>query len=124
MFAKNTIEKLNGICRDEVQQAYAEHGDMFSSDNEAWGVMMEEIEEAKQGMKTVDKAMKNFFQSTRTAWADDMERRGCLNVIQRYALLCAAECCQIAACAAKAVPGVYNAGSAPKVKDEDESEGE
>ena len=122
MFAKNTIEKLNGICRDEVQQAYAEHGDMFSSDNEAWGVMMEEIEEAKQGMKTVDKAMKNFFQSTRTAWADDMERRGCLNVIQRYALLCAAECCQIAACAAKAVPGVYNAGSAPKVKDESEGE--
>lgn len=122
MFAKSTIEKLNGICHDEVQQAYAEHGDMFSSDNEAWGVMMEEIEEAKQDMKTVDKAMKNFFQSTRTAWTDDMERRGCLTIIQRYALLCAAECCQIAACAAKAVPGVYNAGSAPKVKDEIEGE--
>lgn len=124
MFAKNTMKNLDAICTDELQQAYAEHGDMFSSDNEAWGVMMEEIEEAKQGMKTVDKAMKNFFQSTRTAWADDMERKGCLTVIQRYALLCAAECCQIAACASKAVPGVYNAGSTQKVKDEDESEGE
>lgn len=124
MFARNTLEKLNGICHDEVLQAYAEHGDMFSSDNEAWGVMMEEIEEAKQNMKTVDKAMKNFFQSTRTAWTDDMERQSCLTVIQRYALLCAAECCQIAACAAKAAPGVYNAGSASKVKKADEGEDE
>lgn len=121
MFANNTMKNLDAICTDELKQAYAEHGAMFSSDNEAWGVMMEEIEEAKQNMKTVDKAMKNFFQSTRTAWTDDMERQSCLTVIQRYALLCAAECCQIAACAAKAAPGVYNAGSAPKVKDEDES---
>lgn len=122
MFANNTMKNLDTICTDELKQAYAEHGDMFSSDNEAWGVMMEEIEEAKQDMKIVDKAMKNFFQSTRTAWTDDMERKGCLTIIQRYALLCAAECCQIAACAAKAAPGVYNAGSAPKVKDEDEGE--
>lgn len=122
MFANNTMKNLDAICTDELKQAYAEHGDMFSSDNEAWGVMMEEIEEAKQDMKTVDKAMKNFFQSTRTAWTDDMERQSCLTVIQRYALLCAAECCQIAACAAKAAPGVYNAGSAPNVKDEDEGE--
>lgn len=122
MFAKNTMKNLDAICTDELQQAYTEHGDMFSSDNEAWGVMMEEIEEAKQDMKIVDKTMKNFFQSTRTAWTDDMERKGCLTIIQRYALLCAAECCQIAACAAKAVPGVYSAGSAPKVKDEDEGE--
>lgn len=124
MFANNTMKNLDAICTDELQQACAEHGYVFSSDNEAWGVMMEEIEEAKQDMKTVDKAMKNFFQSTRTAWADDMERQSCLTVIQRYALLCAAECCQIAACAAKAAPGVYNAGSAPKVKEADESEDE
>lgn len=124
MFADNTMKNLDAICTDELKQACAEHGYVFSSDNEAWGVMMEEIEEAKQDMKTVDKAMKNFFQSTRTAWSDDMERQSCLTVIQRYALLCAAECCQIAACAAKAAPGVYNAGSAPKVKEADESEDE
>lgn len=127
MFAKNTLEKLNGICHDEVLQAYAEHGDMFSSDNESWGVMMEELEEVKQNMKTVGKAMKNFFDSTRTAWADEMERRNCLTIIQHYALLCAAECCQVAACAVKAAPGVYNPDVEPqknKIKVKDESEDE
>lgn len=109
MFADNTMKNLDAIWTDELKQSCAEHGYVFSSDNEAWGVMMEEIEEAKQDMKTVDKAMKNFFQSTRTAWTDDMGRQSCLNVIHRYALLCAAECCQIAACAAKAATGVYNA---------------
>ena len=114
MFAEMTLKNLEAICKDELMQAYAEHGDMFSSDNEAWGVLMEEIEEAKQDMKVVEKSMKTFFDSTRTSWDGDMARQSCLNVIKHYALLCAAECFQVAACAAKAMPGVYNANADDK----------
>lgn len=116
MFANNTLDNLNHIEAEELEQAYKEHGVLYASDNETWGVLMEEIEEAKQNMKVVEKSMKNFFESTRTAWADPNERRGCLNVIRHYALLCAAEWCQVAACAKKALAGTR--GTKPESEDE------
>lgn len=99
MFAEKTMEKLTDIIADEQKNAETVYGKTYSSRHEAYGVLAEEVDEAKERMEQISACLKEYFSAVRF---DEDGMKEIANM-SREALMCAAECCQIAACCGKAI---------------------
>ena len=99
MSYKKTMEGVKYLVQNEFDMACEDNGDSFSSDHEAFSVILEEVAESKEEMYTIIDCMHGLWRSVR----DDRKNGDILTDIERHARRLACEAIQVAAMARKAM---------------------
>lgn len=95
------VEKLLDM---ELTLANKDHGDRFHSLHEGYGVLREELDEAKEERQAVSDAFGDIMYYIRTEKYDEL--RGCLTEMRHHAVLAACEYIQVAAMCNKMLWGM------------------
>lgn len=96
---KKTMEGVKYLVQNELDMACEENGDSFSSDHEAFSVILEEVAESKEELQIVIDCMSGLWRSVR----QDNKNGNILTDIERHARRLACEAIQVAAMARKAM---------------------
>lgn len=99
MSYKKTMEGVSYLVQNELDMACEDNGDSFSSDHEAFSVILEEVAESKEEMYIIIDCMHGLWRSVR----DDRKNGDILADIERHARRLACEAIQVAAMARKAM---------------------
>ena len=99
MSYKKTMEGIKYLVQNELDMACEDNGNSFSSDHEAFSVILEEVAESKEEMYTIIDCMHGLWRSVR----DDRKNGDILTDIERHARRLACEAIQVAAMARKAM---------------------
>ena len=99
MSYKKTMEGVKYLVQNEVDMACEDNGNSFSSDHEAFSVILEEVAESKEELQIVIDCMNGLWRSVR----QDNKNGGILTDIERHARRLACEAIQVAAMARKAM---------------------
>lgn len=97
---KKLKEAVKPLVESELLMASKDHGDRFHSAHEAYAVILEEYEEAKESFDYVDDSIETFWGFVMTN--DNRHKKVLLDDIESKAIHTACECIQIAAMARKA----------------------
>ena len=96
-------EAVKALIAQELSMASKDYGDRFHSAHEAYAVILEEYEEAKEELNNIEYALADFWGCVRFPdYSDDHEQNAHLSDLERTAINAACECIQIAAMARKA----------------------
>jgi hypothetical protein len=96
-------ESVKELVAQELSMASKDYGDRFHSAHEAYAVILEEYEEAKEELSNIEYALANFWGCVRFPdYSEDSEPNAHLSDLERTAINAACECIQIAAMARKA----------------------
>ena len=95
------IEEVKELIEKEYGRAGAKFGLTNHSDHESYAILLEELEEAKNEMYSLEKYMKEFWEQVKGDFAP-YGKFTCCQDMERRALLCACEMIQVAAMAKKA----------------------
>lgn len=104
MMAK-LIAAVEQLVNDEYAHASKDHGERFHSQHEAYAIIKEEVEEAKESLIKSENTLCNIWSCNCRRDSDDMYDYR-LRSLKRFAVDAAAECIQVAAMAHKAQQGV------------------
>lgn len=100
---KKLKEAVKPLVESELLMASKDYGDRFHSAHEAYAVILEEYEEAKEELSNIEYALANFWGCVRFPdYSDDSEPNAHLSDLENTAICAACECIQIAAMARKA----------------------
>lgn len=100
MSYKKTMEGVKYLVQNELDMACEENGDSFSSNHEAFSVILEEVAEARDELAVVIDCMNGLWRAVR----NDNDKNGdILTDIERHARRLACEAIQVAAMARKAM---------------------
>lgn len=100
-------ETLGVIASSETGRAKEVHGTTYSSHHEAYGVLAEEVQEAGEEHKSVQKHMEQLLRFVRTDYTEGIA--DCLKVLKQDAIRAAAESVQVAAVCEKWMEGLDHA---------------
>ena len=92
---------VEGLVDQELQLASEEHGSNFHSAHEAYAVIQEEVDEAKDAMGYVEEWMRFVWDRVKK----DIEEPELFVHLKEYAMAVACEAIQVAAMAEKALRG-------------------
>lgn len=95
-------EQVTKLVDFELEMANKEHGERFNSAHEAYAVMKEEYEEAKDNFRDVDFWLNGLF------WKNCKRDNNCVSYakfIKNKAIYAACECIQVAAMTQKFIDG-------------------
>lgn len=95
------IEEVAQCVEREYGRASSDHGPVNHSDHESYAVLLEEVEEARDEVASLERSMCDLWQSIKQNTSPET----CVSLVQvqRSALLAACECIQVAAMAKKAI---------------------
>ena len=93
------VDEINPLVINELKRAAEKHGEKFNSRHEAFGVLMEELEEATLSHSLLQQCLIKYWDSVKK---DEKDIAGKLDEIKLQAILLAVESIQIAAMACKA----------------------
>lgn len=99
MSYKKTMEGIKYLVQNELDMAAETNGEHFSSDHEAFSVILEEVAESKEELQIVIDCMNGLWRSVR----QDNKNGSILTDIERHARRLACEAIQVAAMARKAM---------------------
>ena len=99
MSYKKTMEGVKYLVQNEFDMACEDNGNSFSSDHEAFSVILEEVAESKEELQIVIDCMNGLWRSVR----QDNKNGDILTDIERHARRLACEAIQVAAMARKAM---------------------
>ena len=94
-----TMEGVKYLVQNELDTACEENGDSFSSDHEAFSVILEEVAETKEEFAFIVDCMQGLWRSVR----EDNKNENILKDIERHARRLSCEAIQVAAMARKAM---------------------
>lgn len=94
-----TMEGVKYLVQNELDMACEENGDSFSSDHEAFSVILEEVAETKEEFAYIVDCLQGLWRSVR----QDNANENVLKDIERHARRLACEAIQVAAMAKKAM---------------------
>lgn len=97
--AMSLEEVLGVIAASETGRAKEVHGTTYASHHEAFGVLAEEVQEAGEEHKSVQKHMEQLLRFVRTDYTEGIA--DCLRVLMQDAIRAAAESVQVAAVCSK-----------------------
>ena len=104
-------ESVIGLVVDETHSAKEQYGERYSSNAEAYAVLLEEVEEAEEELDRVKELLKTFWRLVRgtecSIGIGSPTIMSTLDRIERHARLLACESIQVAAVASKAVEPTY-----------------
>lgn len=95
------ISEVTELIEREYGRAGAKFGLTNHSDHESYAILLEELEEAKNEMYSVEKYMHEFWDYVKSDFGPH-DKFVCCGDMERRALLCACEMIQVAAMAKKA----------------------
>ena len=99
-------EQVTKLVDFELDMANKEHGERFSSAHEAYAVILEEYEEAKEEFDNMEYPLSNFWSCIRfPEFSDDFEPNAYMSDLKNAAIHAACECIQVAAMAQKFING-------------------
>lgn len=104
---KKLIDGVIVLTAKELALANKDHGDRFHSLHEGYGVIREELDEAKEERQAVGDAFGDIMYYIRTE--QYAELRACLNNMGNHAILAACEYIQVAAMCDKMLRGMEGA---------------
>ena len=99
MSYKKTMEGVKYLVQNEFDMACEDNGKSFSSDHEAFSVILEEVAESKEELQIVIDCMNGLWRSVR----QDNKNGDILTDIECHARRLACEAIQVAAMARKAM---------------------
>lgn len=103
---KKLKEQVTKLVDFEIEMANKEHGDRFNSAHEAYAVMKEEYEEAKEALEDAGISLnRSFWISCRR---DGINCARYAKFLESEAINAACECIQVAAMAQKFINGEEN----------------
>ena len=91
---------LHQVIKAEYLRAKADHGDVYHSPHEAWGVLMEEWDEVSDELEEAGERMRDISRQIRHP---DEHLAQTFDSVQYFAMRAAAELIQVAAVCWKAV---------------------
>ena len=100
MSYKKTMQGVKYLVQNELDMACEENGNSFSSNHEAYAVILEEEEEMWNDALAVERELDNMWRLCVTKDQPIGER---LVEIEKHAIQCACEAIQVAAMARKAM---------------------
>lgn len=92
---------LHPVLKSEYLRAKADHGDVYHSPHEAWGVLMEEWDEVCEEIEQAGERLRDIAREVRRDDAQGLAQT--FGSIQLFAMRAAAELIQVAAVCWKAV---------------------
>lgn len=92
---------LHPVLKAEYLRAKEDHGDVYHSPHEAWGVLMEEWDEVCEEIENVGERLRDIARGVRRNDAQGLAQTFCS--IQLFAMRAAAELIQVAAVCVKAM---------------------
>lgn len=95
------IEEITACVKQEYYRATKKYGERHASSHEAYAVILEEFEEAMEDIDAVKTVMNSMWHSTK----ENESTIGIAKMIERSAIMAAAEMVQVAAMAVKAQNG-------------------
>ena len=99
MSYKKTMKGVDYLVQNELDMACDDNGEHFSSDHEAFSVILEEVAESKEELAVIIDCMNGLWRSVR----QDTKNGDILTDIERHARRLACEAIQVAAMARKAM---------------------
>lgn len=99
MSYKKTMKGVDYLVQNELDMAADDNGEHFSSDHEAFSVILEEVAESKEELAVIIDCMNGLWRSVR----QDSKSGDILTDIERHARRLACEAIQVAAMARKAM---------------------
>jgi hypothetical protein len=100
---KKLKESVKGLVKAELLMASKDYGDRFHSAHEAYAVILEEYEEAKEEFDNMEYPLSSFWDCVRfPSYSESHEPNSHLSDLENTAIRAACECIQIAAMARKA----------------------
>ena len=117
------IEEVKELVEREYGRAGAQHGLTFSSDHQAYAVILEEYQEAKTEINQLEFKLSKFWDMVKRD-ADNYEKYGNLTSLYTTAIYAACELIQVAAMAKKEALTVCERGATEELKrEENENDG-
>lgn len=101
---QHLICPISALVPQEVERAKENHGPAYASHHESYGVLAEEVQEAGEEHKSVQKHMEQLLRFVRTDYTEGIV--DCLKVIHQDAINAAAESVQVAAVCSKWLDGM------------------
>lgn len=98
---------ITNLALLEATNAKQNHGTTYASHHEAYGILAEEVQEAGEEHKSIQKHMEQLLRFIRTDYTEGVE--DCLKVLKQDAIRAAAESVQVAAVCQKWLEGLENA---------------
>lgn len=95
-------ESVKGLVKAELLMASKDYGDRFHSAHEAYAVILEEYEEAKEEFDNMEYPLSSFWGCARFRDYSGDVFNAHLSDLEKVAIRAACECIQIAAMARKA----------------------
>lgn len=89
-----TILAIDGTVKEEYARAAVQHGGAFASRHEGYAVLLEEFEEAREELNTLEIYLLDLWVHTKD---DEPQTDENVRAMKACAVRCAAECVQIAA---------------------------
>lgn len=93
---------VDQLVQSELDLASAQHGKRFHSAHEAYAVILEEYQEAKEQLLATERVLDIFWKCCRNDKCDEIQS---VEAVWWESMLAACECIQIAAMAQKAMRG-------------------
>lgn len=109
MSMEKLILEVNELVDKEYGRAGARFGLVNHSDHESYAILLEELQEAKFEVDSVDRCLEEFWYYVKSNSTASFKIESCQR-LHRRALLCACEMIQVAAMAKKASATLFSAG--------------
>lgn len=115
---KKLIEEVKELIEREYGRASAQYGLTHHSDHEAYAVLLEELEEAKDEVRFCESAVQKFWEQIKKDVKCQPFKLNSLELVYNNALMGACELIQVAAMAKKASITICDKGAVNEFRGE------
>lgn len=112
------VNEVEELVECEYGRAGAQHGLIHHSDHEAYAILLEELEEAKDEVRFCESALTRFWDQIKRNVKSEDSKLNSLNLVYNNAILGACELIQVAAMAKKAAITVCDRNAVKEFKGE------